>query len=170
MDNYNNKPKIEVIDGNHFLSPRSRSVFSYKDKTFNSVYQFIFYCKIKASGANEKAIEVLNCKNNKEIDNIKKNYKIKNNHRWKKNLNAYYYVGTREKFAQNKNLAQQLINTIGQNIKIKHYYGSTKEDSRTKWAIESVRKRYDSTLTIKDVEKHMRLRKPKASQKKPTLK
>jgi hypothetical protein len=170
MNNNNEKKPIEVTDGNHFLSPRSRSIFSYKGKTFNSVYQFVFYCKIKASGVNEKANEVLSCKNNKELDNIKKNYKIKNNHRWKKNLNSYYYVGNREKFAQNKNLAQELINTLGHGIKIKHYYGNTKEDSRTKWAIEAVRKRYDPTLTIEDIEKHIGLRKPKVIKKKPTLK
>ena len=109
--------KIKVENGYNLFSPRYKSPFTYKDKEFFNVYQFMLYCQTNNANLKDEAREILNARNNQKLYELDKYNKkgLKGfrdsfkNGKLSENLSEYLKVGMREKYRQNPDLMKELM-------------------------------------------------------------
>ncbi len=119
--------KIKVENGYNLFSPRYKSPFTYKDKEFFNVYQFMLYCQTNNANLKDEAREILNARNNQKLYELDKYNKkgLKGfrdsfkNGKLSENLSEYLKVGMREKYRQNPDLMKELMDINVKDIDFK---------------------------------------------------
>jgi ribA/ribD-fused uncharacterized protein len=104
---------IYFQSGYDYLARTHYAPFKYKEKQFFNCEQFLFYCKAKLAQQDILANLILKEPKPTNLKQYKNKIRLntKQKKMWNKNRDNYALIATREKFLQNPQLLENLLNT-----------------------------------------------------------